>query len=195
MNDTCCSLFRILAKNDIEYAILDVSDSIINILCKAEKKKQVKQALGSDGWKRIKDTSNDVYLYGMDHFLYFENNGMKTVICFQIACRSTLNGEWVPLDRKINTYAMSLIESRDGLSYLCPEDELCYLLAKCVFTKKKFSETDTTRIKNCFGRVSIEKLMPKLEGVFFRFSGKMMDMIRQGDFNNIISSLWQFAEY
>lgn len=196
MNDIIKSIEILFSSEKILFAIVDADAGNLRMLVQSVDKSQAEKILKSNGWKSVRDHSRDIFLYGMDHFSYYEKKGVNLTISCQLACRSTLNGEWVPLDRKINNNV--LLNANKGESYLVDlqeEDLLCYLLAKCVYTKKIFSDQDKLRIDECIQRVNLEKLMPKLEGVFFRFSKPMLDLIRKDDYDHIIGSLWSFAEY
>ena len=133
----------------------------------------------------------------MDHFLYFTMDDVNLVVCCQLACRSTLNGEWVPLDRKINNFALDrVVKDKDTtLPIPAPEDMLCYLLAKCVYTEEEFSEKDIERIENCMNQVKEPQLSDKLEGVFFYFTPSILEMVRKGQYSDIIEALWCYSEY
>ena len=187
----------ILKEAEIAYAVLDDEDRLLRILIHNSQKKQWMGAAKNKGLKQIKDKSGDVYLYGMDHFLYYDIDGERLIVCCQLACRSTLNGEWVPLDRKINNGALDkAIYSEEDKAYAPgAEDFLCYLLAKCVYTEGGFSDSDKQRIEQCMSKTKKQVLMPKLEGVFFCFTEKLLQMLEAKDYDSIIEALYRYAEY
>jgi hypothetical protein len=184
------------AKDNIPFALLDEETADVRIFVAQENKACVHNSLKAAGWKEQKDTSKDVYLYGMNRFLYYTKDAVRLTVCFQLACRSTLNGQWVPLDRKINSFALK--NARTGATCLVElqaEDMLCYLLAKCVYTEGSFAETDKRRIKDCLRSADRAVLMQKLEGVFFKFSDSILKMIEQDEFDSIKERLWAFSDY
>lgn len=184
-----------LVEKDIPYVLLDEEKEVVRILISANEKEAFIKQAKQWGFKREKDTSKDLYLYGMDHFLYYQAEGENLVVCFQLACRSTLNGEWVPLDRKINNFALNRAVKQKDSMVLGEEDALCYLLAKCVYTKGQFQPYDIERIEDNLKKAEEEALKDKLEGVFFRFTSEMISMLRAKDYENIIEALWCYAEY
>ena len=167
------------------------------ILCDKSDRKTIAGFLKKQGFKGKRSAfRNDKYLYGTDPFMKFEKAGQSVVLVCQIACRSTLHGEWVPLDRKINLDALQRIRrDQAGIPLLSYEDELCYLLAKGVYTEKAFSEDCRKRIGLCMKHVQRDVLLPKLEGVFFCFTEKMLVLLEQERYEDIIPALWRFAEY
>lgn len=184
-----------LSENGISYALLDNEEKEVRIPISEESREAVKKLAGKAGWKKMKDRSGDLYLYGMKHFLYYLVENCRLIICCQLACRSTLNDGWVPLDRKINGQALSDIRIKDQICYLGAEDELCYLLAKCVYTVKFFKDADRKRLEEDMSTVDAAGLLPKLEGVFFRFTDKILELLHEKKYDDIITALWRFAEY
>lgn len=186
----------IFSVKHILFAILDEADEEVRILINSDNKSDARELLTNNGWKYKKDVSNDVYLYGMDHFEYFVKDGRRLTICCQLACRSTLHGEWVPLDRKINnTDLLKNVSKQTCQSDITPENMLCYLLAKGVYTQGKFENDDITRIMQCMKDIDKTILMPKLKGVFFNFSGTILELIKDNEFDHIKERLWSYSCY
>lgn len=184
-----------LSQAEIPYAIIDQDETFISILI-AEKSRESFKALAAESkWKKIKDKSKDLYLYGMKHFLNYSMNGIKLHVCCQLACRSTLNNGWIPLDRKINDHLFEHIRSINSVCYLGVEDELCYLTAKCVYTEKEFHPADIERIKGCMIAADRTQLVPKLEGIFFHFTDILLQLLTEQRYSDIVASLWRFAAY
>lgn len=191
------NIYNALKAEERKVALLDIEENLLRILIDAEQKDKYVQVLKKLGWRQQKDTSKDLYLYGMDHFLYFVMEDVKLVVCCQLACRSTLNGEWVPLDRKINNFALERVVMEQDTVMPVPvaEDFLCYLLAKCVYTKESFCKEDIARIENCMKQVKELQLSDKLEGVFFYFTDTILEMVNKGQYDDIVEALWCYSEY
>lgn len=186
---------EVISRAGIAYAILDKEGSLVRILISEDSRNLFKTSASKAGWKTIKDKSGDLYLYGMKHFMYYSVNGITLIVCCQLACRSTLNGGWVPLDRKINEHTFENLRSEESIYFLGAEDELCYLTAKCIYTAKNFCTSDVKRIEACMSVINRAALMPKLEGVFFRFTDSLLELLDQRKYDDIIPSLWRFAAY
>lgn len=190
---------QIIAKSlthaEIPYALVDEGNSEVRILISEDNIESMIKTAAKMRWRRIKDRTGDLYLYGMKRFLYFAVDGKTLVVCCQLACRSTLNNGWVPLDKQINGQALSNLVCKENLYYLSTEDELCYLTAKCVYTEKVFCQRDIERIEACMSRVDRGILIPKLERVFFKFTGCMLRLLERKEYDDIIASLLQYAAY
>ncbi|GEM_PF-6063712 len=189
-------IYTEIQKKSLCFAVLEEREHFSRIFVSLRDKDKVSRIFEDNSWNKLKETPRESYLYGMEHFCYYESHGEKITVVFQLACRSTLNSAWVPLDRKINLTAIERITlDSNGIPRLCAEDELCYFLAKCVYTDKTFDLQDIKRIESCFAKSDINQLMPKIESVFFRFSQKMLEMVQNKEYDHIINALWAFAEY
>ncbi len=188
-------IVAVLEQAGIAYACLEQSEKDIQLLISESQRDFLKKTVLKSGWKKVKDKSGDLYLYGMKRFMYYSVGDIRVTVCCQLACRSSLNEGWVPLDAKINSQALLDTKEREGFSVLKPEDELCYLLAKCVYTVKEFKKDDIERIKKCFDLSDKEQLLPKLQSVFFRFTERLLQLMGENKYEKIISALWSFAEY
>lgn len=188
-------IVAVLEQAGIAYACLEQSEKEIRLLISEKQRDLLQKIVGKNGWKKNKDKSGDLYLYGMKRFLYYSVGDVRVTVCCQLACRSSLNEGWVPLDARINNQALTDMKKRDGVSLLKPEDEFCYLMAKCVYTVKAFGIQDIERIKRSLAASDREALMPKLESVFFRFSGRLLQLTDAHKYEEIIPGLWAFAEY
>ena len=197
MSDCLNFVKNTFSESNILFALLDDEEQTLRILASSEKKKDIAMAMQKKGIKKLKDKSKDLYLYGMDHFDYYEINGVKLTVCYQLACRSTLNGEWIPLDRKINNYVMDrIVETNEkGIFTPMPEDYLCYLLAKGVYTQKCFSDYDIKRIEEVREKVDNSILTPKIDGVFFRFSDTILKMTKDNAYEDIVDALMRYSDY
>lgn len=178
---------KLIEPNLVEYAYLENDRILIDEI----KSKDVMHCLKKNGWKPIKMNKKDLFLYGMKPFEYMKKGNEILTVCCQIACKSTLHGEWIPLDRMINVGALE----RSSDHRLCPEDDICYILAKCVYTNRRFSERDIKRIGENMLRADKDILLKKLGGVFFEYVDDLLRQIENRNYDNIISNLWQYDKY
>lgn len=185
-----------LNENGIRFCILDEEDKLIRLLVDYNEREKCLTLLKKLGMKTVKDSSKDIYLYGMNRFDYLQEKDKSVTVCYQVACRSTLNGEWVPIDRIVNLTALNDVRTEsEGMKYLGYIDEVCYLLAKCVYTQKAFAKEDVDRITYSYGKADKVLLLQKLELVFFGFASNMMKMIEEQNFDDIIVKFMSYSDY
>ena len=184
------------ARKRINYCLLDEQTQSLTILAVNVDKNTVKESLRAAGFKKKKDKSGDVYLYGMDRYDYYECDGYQVTVCYQIACRSTLNREWVPLDRIVNLTAMQTrVLGDDNIYRLNPVDNICYRLAECVYTNKIFDDFSREDITNSLNIANRQLLRQKLALVFFGFTDIMIKKIEENAYESIIDDFWRYSDY
>jgi len=180
--------------NSIEFVIIDVEDDVVTILSDKEQIDILVDSVENAGWKKQKDTTGDIFMYGMNPFVYLQRENYKIRICCQLSCRSTQRNAWIPLDRIINKPG---IIKNDGIGgfFISHEDLICYLLAKGVYTNGYFSDKDIARINKELSSADKTLLMSKLEMVFFKFSSRILEMAQSGNYKDIKEALWSFSDY
>lgn len=205
------NIFNMLNNANIEYVLLRNIDNElpehfeakkdIDILVKAESKNKFKKVIKEAGYKQVRHPwdfgKNFVFLYAMDRLEFFTKDSINLDICYQLCCRSVNCGEWMPVDQLIND---SVWENRRknsewGWYELCPEDELLHLLTRCVFDKKVFNNGYRKRIEELMQKVNREEVYRRLEVVFFKFSDRMLDMIEEKQYDDILDSYITFTDY
>lgn len=192
MRDEFARFLHELDSSGIEYCVIDVENENLDILV-SESFEAVK--LKIKGWKEKKDRK--LYLYSLKRRKVFIKDALTVSFNYKLACRSTLNGAWVPLDRRINDGALerAIFDTERGFRVLSPEDEVCYLLASCIYTIKGFSSDHRSRISDSMKRGDAEEIKKKLSKVFFYFTDRLLQMVKDRDYDDIIPALYAFAGY
>lgn len=187
------TLVNFIEKGQYPYCVLDTSDHEINFLISEDADEAVRNAM--KGWRRMK--RKEIYLYSLKPILHYRKKNYEIHYHFRLACRSTLNGAWVPLDRCINVSALenAVTDVNTGFRVLAADDTVCYLLADCIYTKKCFPFEKRNIILKKLEEAGNDILNEKLSKIFFRFSGKLLDMVRKEAFDEIIPMYYAFAEY
>lgn len=173
----------------------------IDILVKQEEKKPFYSLMKSKGWRKRPhplDLAGDfTFLYAMDKFDFFTKNGINIDVCYQLACRSTNAGEWMPIDQFINNsvWENKKINEEYGWYEMSLEDELVHLLTRCVFDKKTFSSKYISRIEELFLDIDTNKLIDRLELVFFKFTAYLLEHIENKRYQIIRNEYLKFTDY
>lgn len=204
------NMFFDFEKAGITYALLrDVdkilpelysSDKDIDIIIRPESRKQFIQYLHSNKWKRVEHPLGEVstiFLYAMTPFEFYLKEGLRLDICYQLSCKSTNAGEWMPIDRSINQMMWTRIKRNNNFGWyeLSTEDELIHLLTRCIFDKKNFNIAYQNRIEELLEKVNIETIKIELNKVFFKFTDNLLDLLIKKKYNCIIKDYLTFKEY
>ena len=203
------SFFDIINESKINYILLrNIQNELphnlskkkdIDILVKSEDKENLRKALLEKKWKIIPHPSSEVpFLYSMNSFDFYDLNGLHIDVAYELACRSIITRQWIPLDQKIQNYLWeNKKESSDQpWKYMLPtEIELIHLLTRCIFDKSIFNDGYVSRINKIYTYCNKDILLKHLELVFFSFSKQLINMIENREFNLIINKYLTFTEY
>ena len=203
------SFFDIINESKISYILLrNIENELphnlskkkdVDILVKAEDKERLCKALLEKKWKIIPHPYSEVpYLYSMNSFDFYDLNGLHIDVAYELACRSIITRQWIPLDQKIQHYLWeNKKESYNQLwKYVLPiEIELIHLLTRCIFDKNIFNDGYISRINKIYSCCNKDILLEHLELVFFNFSKKLINMVEKKEFHLIINKYLTFKEY
>lgn len=205
------NMFSMLNKNNISYVLLrnidkELPDNLrenkdIDILVKREDKSKFQKVLYNNGYKkRIHPWdfgNNFLFLYAMDKLEFYAKEKVNLDICYQLCCRSINAKEWMPVDQLINNsvWENKRYNKQYGWYELSYEDELIHLLTRCIFDKGEFSLGYRKRILELMEKVSMDDEYERLNVVFFKFSHKLIELIRKCEFDKIVDEYMTFTEY
>ena len=181
--------------NSIEYALLKSSAKSLVFLVKLSDVSEIGKIMKELGFRKRKSPSKDIYMYGMNDFVYFQKMDFQVIFQFQISCKSSLHGEWIPLDRVVNVGALERRVKNDTIYYLNDVDYLCYLLADSVYTEGTFAAERSKLIYDLYEKVDKASFNTKLEKIFFKFSRNIISLIQEKKLDMIIDELFRFSDY
>jgi hypothetical protein len=217
-SEVILDFFYKLNNEKIQYVLLhNIGDELpynfkfgkdIDILVRDIDRNRFKKLLKQNYWKRIKHSHDYIDEKNIDHFIFlynmfpfemYKNKISKMIIdvCYQLNCKSINNGEWMPLDQKINDSVWSTRKFNNKFHWyeLNVEDQLIHLIIRSIFYKKNFSNEYIEEINGLLKNVNIIKLEHKLDLIFFRFSSNLLNMIKEKNFHEIIDNYHRFSNY
>lgn len=209
VEDDIKEVFDCLTEESIQYALLKgVEDAIpsvggkdVDIIIRRDCVDNFEEVIKRYGFVRVLHPYDNLkdftFLYGMNEFRFYQNHVCSLDICFQLSCRSTNNGEWVPLDLEIQRSVWENRRYDEGFKcyMLSFEDELIHLLTRLIFDGKKYNNKYANRIGILLDKVSKEVLYEKMKLVFFKFSGFLMDFLYNNQLDDISQKYIKFTEY
>lgn len=205
------SFFQRMENQQIKYAVLrDVEQCIpnkideskdIDLVIYPHHKAEFHKFMKAEGFKKERHPwdfgNNFVFLYAMDKFEFYAKEGMRIDVCYQLACRSTDHGEWVPIDQVIQKSAWENRKRNERYSYyqLSSEDEFVHLITRCIFDKKVFKEEYRNRLHFLYQQIDKEDVRMKLSMVVFRYADSLLNQIENGEYDKICDNYLRFTEY
>jgi len=206
--DKCLSL---LNSSGIEWILLrNTNDELpgclevkkdIDILVRPDNKAEMHAFLLANQFSEIQHPFiNDVRLYGVDAFRKYKNsNGLLVDINFQAVVRSLDRGQWIPLDQSIQDELWmnkrSVLIGEAHVSMPSVEDLFVLTLSRCIFDKKDFTVWHRDLLHQKLGQCDIELLKKKLDLVFFKFAPQLIELVRNSEFDELISNYLSFSYY
>lgn len=181
--------------NNIPYAFLKDGENSVNFLIEFSDVSKVSKMMKELGFQKRKSPSKDIYMYGMNKFVYYQKEDFQVIFRFQISCKSSLHGEWIPLDRVINVDALERRTKIGDIYYLDTADYLCFLLADSVYTEGAFDDKRSSLISYLYEKVDKAIFTSKIEKVFFKFSEEIISLIEEHRLEKVISELYKFSDY
>jgi hypothetical protein len=203
------NFFSIINVEDIVYVLLrNINNELpkklsikkdIDIIVKENNLDLFHKTLMNNDWNQIRHPYYRIpFLYGMTPFRFYNKEGLHIDVCCQLSCRSLNNGEWFPLDMKIQSGLWGRIISTPEAPWkyrLSYEDEVLHLMTRCIFDKKEFTEDYIKEIQYLYPKCEKKILFEKFSAVFFKFSYKLLELIKCKLFDKIIVSYLQFKDY
>ncbi len=188
---------------DIDNALPEnyAGEADIDLVIHPEDWKLAQGVLTQQNWFEVlhpfDNLTDFVFLYGVKRFRFFVRGSAKLDICFQLTCRSTNAGEWIPLDQEIQDSVWANRKWDDlRLCYtLSPIDEIVHLLARAYYDKKGFTEAYRLRIQELFLGIDESDLEHRLRLVFFRAAAEVMLCMRTGEIGEIVARVNAFHDY
>jgi len=154
-----------------------------------------------NGFKHVRHPNfAETFLYGVNYFDFFSHpDGYFIDIQYQIVCRSLNQGEWIPLDKKIQTAGWNFrIFDKQGSvpAYrLSPEIEYISLMTRCVFDKQFFPSDYQVRLDSLLPHINLNYIREHLVLIFFKFTGRLLDMAQKREYSNIFQEYLMFNKY
>lgn len=197
MNKQILDVLNALTEYRIAYALLDETESRVFLIVDSTRKQDLQHIFEKLKWVGQKNKrKQEIFLYGMDKFMDFALDNNEITICFQLACKSTMHGEWIPLDRKINDVALNRAALNNASRCVLENHvDLVYRVTKCVFTKGEFSQEDISIIEQYKELLHDPQTAEYLMCVFFAFTPTLLRMLELKDYANIVQTCFEFAEY
>ena len=205
------NVFRCLNSSGVDWLLLrNTGDELpnnlaegkdIDILVRPDDRDRMITHLVSNSFYTIRHPyDEDIKLYGIHDFDMLKTDANLLLdINYEIACRSTDGGQWIPLDKEIqeSVWCNRIVKSMAGEDISMPSDEDLFVttLARCVFVKRSFTQWHRKKLSELFERVGLSGAAQKLPLVFFAYSQRLLNLIQGERYDEIVEDYLSFADY
>lgn len=192
-------LCKLLTQKGIDYRLVEVRAGFCTILindeCYSEYKKVMKSVAGMK--KTVHPYSEKLgyhFLYQMRPYELYKKDGFFYEFYFKLPCTSLTPKSYIPLDKQIQDYvfeqaAEGEIKKIDDLTYSI------YRICLAIFEREAFTDYDAEYLSAHKEALDSEDGIRLLEGVFFRFTGELIQLIKDEKYTEIISAYYAFSDY
>lgn len=203
-------IFSSLSAKSIDYIVLrkhtEIPDGItydndMDLLCRRPQRDDIKELFKGLGYQYEMDSALDnSYLYGSfphDHFRSKEKD-MHVDIVYSLSYRSTNRGEWVPAHQSIQASIWEHKVSNDNTLWVhqpAAIDELMHIVCHCIFDKKKVDGYYARRMAVLIRDVDEAALQEFLEHIFFKFTHRLIELLKKGACGDLYHEYISFKDY
>lgn len=143
------------------------------------------------GWENI---------YGLPEFEFwrlFRGKELVIDVSYMLCCKSIMPGKWLPLDKKIQVYVWEnrWFDNNNSWWIMDVNVQYLYCVVRSVFDKHVFSDKYIMELEHLKRKIDWGIVSELLETVFFGFTDTLVNMLRVGDYENIINRHIRFEDY
>lgn len=137
------------------------------------------------------------FLYPMDDGDWFVKDKMIIEAFYQLNVHALKENTFLPLDEEINKNIWRKRRWNSDKQWYCMDEEtlFVYLIARSVFDKKGFSLTYKNEIKKGYHLLQDKNVVSQLKLVFFKYTDRLIKLLEEEKFDEIISDYLQFCDY
>ncbi len=203
------NFFRMLNEENIQYVIRNnLGNEIPNHL---RKSKDIDLLIHEDDYSRFEEKmfelgcrkeekADNRFLYGLKgDIMWYMPDYMETFrvhVFSKLSCKALLPF-WIPLDKKIQKriWEEKIWDKENEWWIVDNETRFVYLLVRCIFDKKQFMDVYIEDIKKYKEIIDMDLTKELLSTVFFKYTNRLLFMIDNNKFEDIIEDYISYSEY
>lgn len=139
--------------------------------------------------------------YQMHDFLFYKKKDSSYQfyidVCQELCCHSTMPNVWIPLDKKIQEDAWEYrwFDKEKGWWSLDDRTSFIAYLVKAIFDKRQFNPGYIESIKSGCCLLDDAMTRERLELIFFKYTDRLIEMLRREAFDKIVADYYGYREY
>ena len=131
------------------------------------------------------------FLYSIQRIVYLKLNDTKVFISDCICCKSKFENAIMPLDKKIQTYCRNHIENNSLDTVM----QILYVIVDSMINSNCFSEDGIVFIKKNRDILDNDKFVNLLKTVFFGYTEKLIDYLKNNEYEKVYDEYIKNDEY
>lgn len=196
-----CNLKYILLREFETHVNTGLPIGDIDLLFHVSEINNLKMHMNTLGFREVQHVwdfgNNFIFLYNLTPFRMFTNGEINLDISFELNCRSVNMGEWMPIDQSINEEAWEkrVFNSQTARYELSDKIKVVHFVTRCVFDKHFFPTKYRESLEILLDQVEFSEISKSLDFVFYKFTDRLLEMLKNRDYENIYSEYIKFHDY
>ncbi len=209
------NFFRVLNINKLSYVLIKNIDNElpsklfngkdIDILVKEEEKDKFQKIMSANQFYMqehpLGRNNGWSFLYGLQEYQFWRLGNYERELyidaSFRLSCKSLMPKAWIPLDDFIQkrVWEQRIFDKEKQWWIMDIHTRFAYYLVRCIFDKKIFSQRYISEIENALPVIDICIVKELLEHIFFKYTDRLLMLIKNKEYNVIILDYIRFADY
>ena len=209
------SFFEELTNSNIEYVLIKNIDNElpeklqdgkdIDILVKQEDKEKFEKFMIQQGFiKRIPPLGRKNgwnFAYQLPEYQFWQKEKVDCIFyidaSFKLSCKSLTPKTWIPLDDKINIeiWKNKVFDKKNNWWIMDNQTILIYMIVRSIFDKQEFKAGYIIEIEKRKSLLEEENTRFKLSKIFFKYTDRLIYLIKKGQYEDIIIDYFTFVDY
>ncbi len=141
------------------------------------------------------------FAYQLPEYEFWQKENVEStfyVDCsFKLCCISLTPKTWIPLDKCINEdlWGKRVFDENNHWWILDDETTLIYLIVRAIFDKREFRTGYKNGIEERKALLENDSTKKKLSKVFFKYTDRLVTLLNEGRYEEIINDYFTFTEY
>jgi hypothetical protein len=208
--------FHALNDAEIPYVLLknignEIPDQVpsgkdIDILVREDAAQQMSTFIRQLGFQKVPHPLGKergwAFAYGLPPYQFWRQrtlmgNDLYIDICYRLSCRSLTPKIWIPLEAWITSsiWLHREWDAANGWWRMDEENLYVYLVVRCIFDKAGFSGAYITELEDRSALLDSPGVEKRFERIFFRFTAKLIHLLRNKQYAEIAQAYITFTGY
>lgn len=175
----------------------------IDLLVHANSKSTFQHFINKKGRKFIHPYGKEsgwINIYGLPDFEYWRLNTADDLfidVSYMLSCHSLMPKIWLPLDNhiQVDIWKNRVFDSNNNWWRIDDNILYVYLVTRCILDKGVFPDVYKTEIIKQSDYINEEIVVNYFKFIFFKFTMKLMDLLKNKKFDYIIHEYLRFKAY
>ena len=190
-------LLEQLSKACVNYRIISVRSGLMTVIIKPSDKKKAMEVMKRSHFKKLDHPYGKKhgfgFLYKMHEFSLFSRKNGAVEVFYELPSLSMTPKKWIPLD--LHVQAAIWENSSSDTNLLDDESAWIYRMCLCIFTQVKLYEDDIEYFKKNKEIPFKDTIRERLELVFFGFTDRLLELLKNEKYEDIVETFYTYREY